>query len=354
MKRNYFLGQPILSEKIIRIPVRIVLLLVALLGGCVHAQADSNPFWLGVVRADKTIVPFAMYDGSSWSNPWPEGRQVDLNTLPDTTLNALDRIPKAWYSPLPTVPREWYVISTKGVLDVVTVTRPVAVYSWCETYWGLLIGNAEVPVNTHRVVLVEGMASSEKLQTSPVISVGKDSAEWGRLLEFIRPAFEKAEANDPPLSFTEQYRAALLKQGRAIKTPQDLTPEDRTRVELVLVQFDCVKTASDSSTVLHFEVERDYKKAKLLPERSLLTRSCMEGWITVGSKGTLSLITSTFGFEHDAGGGIKRIIPLGTIVLDGKTLCIVRNRGYEGESYSVLEIGPSGIKVLIDTYGGGC
>jgi hypothetical protein len=358
MKPEYFLWHSILSEKIMHILIWIAFLPVALFGRYVQeVQADSNPLWLGVVRADKTIVPFAMNDEITWSNPWPKGRQIDKYDLPDTTFNRLDRIPKTWHAPLPAVPREWYVSGANGFSNKVTITRPVTVYSWCEAYWGLLIGNAEIPVNTHKGVLIDSFAASEKVQTTPVFSVKNGTAEYSSLLAFIRPIFEKAEANektgtDVLFPLTERSTPSLKKQGMILKSPKDLSPQDRSRSELVLVRLDCVKTESDKSAIFHFEIERDY--SKLMPPRSLMTRSCMEGWIAANSKGKLSIITWDFGFENDAGGAIKRVTPLGTIVLGGKTLWIVRNRGYESETYSVLEIGYSSVKVLIETYGGGC
>ena len=129
--------------------------------------AAAAPFFLGVVRADKTIVPFALFDGSSWSNPWPKGYHRPWSS-PDTTITEFNQIPKAWYAPLPSLPREWYVRNLSGAFSTVAVTRPVIIYSWCVMYWGLLIGNAEIPVNTHRDVPKEGFATSSNIQTDPV------------------------------------------------------------------------------------------------------------------------------------------------------------------------------------------
>ena len=149
-----------------------------------HAlPAAAKPFFLGVVRADKTIVPFALFDGSSWSNPWPKEYHPPWSA-PDTTIIQFNQFPKKWYAPLPSFPREWYVRNINGSNHAVTVSRPVIIHSWCVMYWGLLVGNAEIPVNTHRGVPKEGFAASANIQTDPISKVDKDSAEWERILAF--------------------------------------------------------------------------------------------------------------------------------------------------------------------------
>src|SRR5689334_10017948 len=41
--------------------------------------ADDAPFTVGVLRNDGIVIPFAVFDGKEWSEPWPTVlRSVDL------------------------------------------------------------------------------------------------------------------------------------------------------------------------------------------------------------------------------------------------------------------------------------
>ena len=210
----------------------------------VHA-AEPAILWLGVVRADKTIVPFARFDGSSWSNSWPAGTHIDTKNPPDTTLT-FDRIPKELHAPLPRMPREWHVQRIQGTFTTVTVTKPVFVYSWCESFLAFLIGNARIPVNTHDQVPLEGFAASAGIQTAPLAKIEKSSAEWTRLIGLIRPAFEKAE---------EDHR-------------HPLSPDALAKAEFSVECLVRGTPGPDGRTVAYFEVERDYAKTGQLPARS--------------------------------------------------------------------------------------
>jgi hypothetical protein len=81
----------------------------------------------------------------------------------------------------------------------------------------------------------------------------------------------------------------------------------------------------------------------------------MTGWIAADRTGTLAVTERNFKFEIPLGDTrINRITPLGTVTIGGKMLWVVQNQYYEGESYAVIEVTPSGIRTLINTYGGGC
>ncbi len=288
--------------------------------------------WLGVVREDRTIVPFARFDGSSWSNPWPAGEMAGSRTIPDTTFT-LDRIPVELYSPLPRMPREWHVQMTHDSSTTARVTKPVFVYSWCQTFLGLLIGNARIPINTHEEVVLEGFAASSIIRTGPVIMIGKGSTEWDRILSLIRPAFEKAEQ--------EHHHP--------------LPPAERAKAEFSFARLVLGQPGTDGRIMAYFEVERDYTKTSRLPSKSEFSRSFMNGWIVMDHTGTVSFIEKSFRNKSDTDDMIVgRLNPLGTAVINGKNLWIVQFRGYEGESYSVLHVTPAGIKKMIVSSGGGC
>jgi hypothetical protein len=122
----------------------------------------------------------------------------------------------------------------------------------------------------------------------------------------------------------------------------------------MVIRLDRGQMGKDGEIAIHFEVERDYEKTRQLPAQSLSSRSCMNGWIATDPTGGYTFLEKLFGNESGAGGGIIRIMPLGTIVIGKETLWIVIKRIYEGEEYSVLRMTHEGVITLIDTYAGGC
>ncbi len=313
-------------------PVLLVLMWILLAPALPSRAAEPAILWLGVVRADRTIVPFARFDGSSWSNPWPAGMHIDSKNPPDSTLT-FDRIPQELHAPLPRMPREWHAQRAQGSFTTVMVTRPVFVYSWCETFLALLFGNASFPVNTHKEVTLEGFAASAPIQTDPLLRIEKNSTEWARLLGLIRPAFDKSE---------EDHR-------------HPLSPDTRAKAEFSVERLVRGQSGPDGRTVAYFEVERDYAKTGQLPARSEFSRSFMTGWIVTDRTGMPSFIEKTFRNKSDTDDIIVgKLNPLGTATVGGNNIWIVQFRGYEGESYSVLHVTPTGIRKLLVAHGGGC
>jgi formylglycine-generating enzyme required for sulfatase activity len=281
----------------------------------VSSNSDTTPLWIGVVREDDTIVPFALFTGSGWINSWPIGRPVMPGVPPDTSLT-LDGLPSRWYSPFQRLPREWLIRGTDGSLTTITVTRPITVNSHCETFVGLLIGNAKTPEDTRAPVRIMGFAASAAIITAPVESVTEGSEEWSRIFAFVQKRTDAAAA------FTKAtIKSYTLRLERGL-------PEE------------------DGSVVYRYNIESDTEAPGRRSGETMSMRITSYGWVRSDHINTLSYCSGE-------GKRIGDMIPLGTFMFGGKTFWVVKYQFSESESYAVIEVG-SAVKNVIDTYGGGC
>src|SRR5262249_47343551 len=103
---------------------------VALLAASVLAAERAAPFTVGVLRRDGIVVPFATYDGRSWSERWP--KPTDDLSIPVT----VGSVPSKWWGP--TGPLDtWQAWVEGGEPRSVKVLQPDWVDAHCVRQIGL-------------------------------------------------------------------------------------------------------------------------------------------------------------------------------------------------------------------------
>jgi hypothetical protein len=295
-------------------------------------SADTSALLIGVVRSDGVIIPFASYDGSRWDTPWPAA-----DTPVDTTLKTLDALPKKWYAPLVAAPREWYVRTRTGGFHAARVDRPVVVKSRCSELWGLAADPVKGSEDASRepqsgAVSKDGIALSRNIQIQPVAAVGKDSEEWRGLQSVIRAAFSAAEN----------------------KKGHPLSPEVREREEFTLPVLFRGTEEADGSIIYYFEAGRNYVTAGLLPGTSPAGASFLRGWLRRDRAGALSFIQQNFTSERFSAPREPALVPLGILNPGGNALWVVQAQEQGSESYRILELGRTEVRVIAEMFGGGC
>ncbi len=307
-------------------------LILFLLSASPVFPADTTALLVGVLRSDGVIIPFAAHDGSRWDTPWPAA-----DTPADTTMKTLGALPKKWYAPLSAVPREWYVRTRTGNFHAARVDRPVVVKSRCSELWGLAADPVKNPERIPRepnsgITAKEGIALSRNVQVRAAVMVGKESGEWRSLQTAIREAFVAAED----------------------KKGHPLSREAREREELTIPVLYRGAEESDGSSICYFEAVRNYVTAGLLPGTSPAGASILRGWLRRDRTGVLTFIRHDFSSGRFTAPREPALIPLGILNLGGKTLWVVQEQEQGSESYRILEMGRSEVRVIAEMFGGGC
>src|SRR5437870_165711 len=88
-----------------------------------------SAFGLGVLRRDGVLIPFAAYNGRSWTTDWPG---VDSPELPIS----VDSIPKRWWgAPGPAAP--WTAWLLDGTSRPLALKKPEHLRVFCGTHLGV-------------------------------------------------------------------------------------------------------------------------------------------------------------------------------------------------------------------------
>jgi hypothetical protein len=303
--------------------------------------AEENAFLAGMLRSDGIIIPFACHDGSRWETPWPEA-----DAAIDTSLHALNALPKAWFAPLAAVPREWYIRTSNGGFRAVEAIRAVTVQSRCSTVIGLessfISGKTGIPAAPQPGAIPNrqadpgvskgGIALSRNIQTRSVVSVGKESAEWRTLFAAIRNEFAQAEE----------------------KRGHPLPKETREREELVILSLHRGVPEPDGSVVCRFEAARNYVASALLPGTSPAGCARFSGWIRLDRTGSPSFIAKEFSLDRFVAPLEPVFLPVGIISLGGNSFWVAEERNRGSESYFILEVGRTEVRTVARAFGGGC
>src|SRR5829696_942772 len=89
----------------------------------VLSAAPDQKFSLAVLRRDGVMIPFAAYDGRSWSVPWPGAATAILPI-------ALSDVPKAWWGPVGAA-APWTAWLPDNVKTPVKLLKPAHVPIFC-------------------------------------------------------------------------------------------------------------------------------------------------------------------------------------------------------------------------------
>ncbi|MHB9029644.1 MAG: hypothetical protein ACYC9O_12825 [Candidatus Latescibacterota bacterium] len=143
--------------------------------------ANSQPaqtFFIGTIRADGVLIPFALYDSGKWSSPWPSYFDRDLkHPLNDSTLTTLSKIPSAWAGSQKKIPIRWWKVGVAPDSSRIIIKKPVMIHSYCVELWALLISGGKPSDDPSRGVPFTGIAASVQLPVSPVTTIRPDTPE---------------------------------------------------------------------------------------------------------------------------------------------------------------------------------
>ena len=128
-----------------------------------------------------------------------------------------------------------------------------------------------------------------------------------------------------------------------------ISQNERDTTHLKLLNLVRNKSPQTGSSVYFFEAKKDYKDNAKNP-----CISYMRAWILRKSDGTFSFLKKEFHVYENELMYISKDIILGILTLNKKMYWIVRDRGYEGETFMIIKVTTSGIKTILSAYGGGC
>src|SRR6478752_9552173 len=140
-----------------RIAPLVVLVLAA---GLLPLAAESRSFGLGVLRRDGILIPFASFNGRSWSADWPGLNSTELPI-------SLSSIPKKWWG-APGPAAAWTAYLPDAESRPLALQKPAHLRVFCSTHLGLQTDYAGGPFDPRDPTIAkDGIAIAGAAQLQP-------------------------------------------------------------------------------------------------------------------------------------------------------------------------------------------
>lgn len=352
--------------------IRAALVALSLaLTNLVHAGNLENWFWLGVLRNDGVLTPFALYENGKWSSPWPEdfgnddsGQlvQVERFKLPPFTFSKnhnlepktvpLGKLPNEWLGSH-VIPIKWYLWSEANKPVPFQVTNAVQYESHCVHNWGLQtdydVPGVEPGKENWWPRPKSGIASNALLDITPALKVEPTSIEGRQVVAAVRHLFQTLEGEEiRKIAHQGHVSGSYLKY-----TGHPLALEERNRKELSINRIARMSTRIDDRDFYYIEGQRHYPKPAGFEDQGCVAITSFYGWLTKKGNVFSALKTGAFITDCDmktAGTSSPKFL----LSVAGNSYVIAENYGYESEYYTVSRITPQGVQVVLEKSGGGC
>jgi hypothetical protein len=295
----------------------ILTFVLTLLAPAMPAPASVRPddpaFTIGVLRSDGNLIPFAVFDGKSWTTPWP--RDVRWLEIP----SSLESAPQAWFGK-PGKPSE-FTIWTDGVKGpTVPVMTPGSVPIACERRVVLRTGYqaaGAVPRVTEQPYPKVGLAVAGEVTIEPVAAVPRESEEWVRLSQAILEPFAVAE-----------QRAI----DRIPGWKHDIRPEARRRFPIQIERLYSAPMETEGWTAYFVEALKPYPPGPDDAGCGLVTS--VGGWVLSGPEHRREFRLDAVVSYCDRKGATF-FLPFGRLTANSRRYWVYQLAGYGVEHYIV-------------------
>jgi hypothetical protein len=305
----------------------------ALMAGLVAAAAVAafaetrEAFAVGVLRRDRVVLPFAVFDCRRWSAPWPAPKH-DLTVPID-----LRAVPKRWWG-IGAALERWDVMLASGARTA-RVLQPDWVDVDCARYIGLRTdyqsSQQPPPPLTVQPYPKDGLAVSPPHAVERVEIVSPGSNEIRALLPVVQTSFNEAERD-----VESRFGHPIARRAR----------------EGVAPALEAIYAYGDSRRIYYVESIRAYRR---LGQRLDVCAAIGSGtgWFVrdAGGVRALTMVVDVLNCDREAG---SYMLPLGVLTLNDRVYWLAQFAGWGHERYVVLEVKQKRVEVVINKWGGAC
>ncbi len=287
-------------------------------------ETDRSPasFTVGALRRDSVVIPFAMFDGTRWSDRWPSPQRnqpIPIN---------LSSVPARWWGPAG--PRETWQAWTPSGATTIHVLQPDQVDVHCTSQIGLRTDYrpAELPPPwREQPYPKDGLAISPPHPIDSVDLLQSGAPELLPLGPPLKRAFDKAERETA--SAGHPFKAHV----------RESSPPE----------IEAAYAYGTNPRFYYIESVRTY--------RTLGGSDCVIGFGTGWFRrdgGSFTPLTMTVDALACDRYGATYMNPFGVITLGGKTYWLAQFSGWDHERFVVLELKPTEVVAVVNAWGGGC
>ena len=290
------------------------------------ADTPSERFGVGMLRRDGIIIPFAAWDGKSWSAHWPKPA-LDL-----TVPVSVSSVPSRWWGP--TGPLDTWQVATASVTTLVRVVQPDWVDIHCARQIGLRTeyrASQPPPSPTVQPYPKDGLAIAPPHPVDRIDILPVAGDEMRRLLPEVQKSFNEAERKTE-----DRYGHPIARRAR----------------EGIEPTIEAAYSWGRTPRVYYVEATRTYR------ELGQFIGECAgvgfgTGWFLGDTSGIrpVTMKVDVLNCSRDYG---SYMLPLGVMRLNDRTFWLAQFSGYDHERYVVLEAKEHAVDIVINTWGGAC
>jgi hypothetical protein len=309
---------------------RVVVILAALVSAAAAAAtlAAQSPARLIVayLTTDRELVPVARYDGTSWTNTWPEPIPADA-PLP---VRIVADIPRTWLGqPVPLTWTAWFPGTGKQRVTVTGVDR-------ADTCAGAITLTTSLRADLRS----EGLAFDRAITVDAIVRLEETSPEWDALRAEVVPHFGRAivgGASPQPGRDPGEWGVKVLALARADNAA------GTARLASVL--------RNPRLPVYYIEAERRYDGIPADTDNNALSYG---GWFRKDRAGVLTPIDASLVSFSTADEKLPRYTPIGIFRHGERSIWVMSEWGKESQTIVLFEVSADGVRKLTSADIVGC
>jgi len=291
------------------------------------AEPQTPPFAAGVLRRDGIVIPFAVFDGKSWSQRWPKP------ALELTVPTDIGSVPSRWWGatgPLGT----WEASVGAAEPRPIKVVQPDWFDAHCVRQIGLHTdyrSDQLPPPPTEQPYPKDGLAIAPPRPVERIAVLPATGPEATAMAAELKEAFNRAE-REP-----------------AGKVNHPVRRDEREDMAPVV---EAIYAHGTEPRVYYVEATREYRATSLgLPLCAVM--SFGTGWFVRenGKFRSLAMAVDVLGCNRQ---GASYMLPLGVVRTGTRLFWLVQFSGWDRERYAVIEPKMKSVEAVLNVWGGGC
>jgi hypothetical protein len=311
-----------------RIAIASALAFVLLAAAVIAAEPPVPPFAAGVLRRDGVVIPFAVFDGKSWSNRWPKPA---LDLIVPTDVGS---VPSRWWGapgPLDT----WHAWVGAAESRPIKVVQPDRIDAHCVRQIGLHTdyrSDQLPPPPTEQPYPKDGLAIAPPRPIERVAVLPRTGPDANSMAAELKDAFNRAERQP------------------AGKFEHPVSRDEREDMDPVV---EAVYAHGTEPRVYYVEATREYNYTGLGVPRECRIMSFGTGWFVRenGKFRPLAMAVDVLGCNRR---GASYMLPFGVVRTGTRLFWLVQFSGWDSERYAVIEPKMKGVDAVLNVWGGGC
>ena len=298
------------------------------------SAADNGKFSLAVLRRDGLMIPFATFNGRTWSVAWPGSGNVPLPI-------SLSDIPKAWWGEInPTAP--WTAWLPEDQKRALKLEKPVHVPIFCGAHLAVATDyRGAAPPERAPTVPKDAVATAGDVTLLPITQVSIFSGDATRLVQAITDKFDEEEE---------------LASSHFTEWRHPFSPAKRRERPIELEAFYRATDTGKSGPFRTSYIEAVRRYPALFGDQGCGLVTFARGWITEFDNGKTPVINIGVRITYCDRADVQFFQPFGRIVVPGSknAYWVYQLSSWRDEFYNVASVTADGVKPIVVVAGGGC